>query len=127
MWYQITPTSSSETQKLRAILRNYGEERIRVLPDGEPDYATEYCSYSVSHDWAFYLISETDLQEDNWDMSHNFIFSLKGCDYSVVHYGLWLALVELSADYIVTGNDVIVNDNGSLDFKATVGNILSCL
>ena len=43
----------------------------------------------------------------------------------MVHYGLWLALVELSDDYIVTGNDVIVNDDGSLDFKATVGNILS--
>ena len=43
----------------------------------------------------------------------------------MVHYGLWLALTELSDDYIVTGNDVIVNDDGSLDLKATVGNILS--
>ena len=60
-------------------------------------------------------------------MSHNFIFLVEGDDYSVVHYGLWLALVELSGDYIVTGNDVIVNDDGSLDFKATVRNILSHL
>jgi len=60
-------------------------------------------------------------------MSYIFKFSLEGDDYSVVNYGLWLALVELSDDYIVTGNDVIVNDNGSLDFKATVRNILSHL
>lgn len=127
MWYEITPTSSNETQKLRNILQSYGDQRIRVLPDGEPDYETEYVSYRVSHDWAFHIISETDLQEDKWDMSHNFIFLVEGDDYSVVHYGLWLALVELSGDYIVTGNDVIVNDDGSLDFKATVRNILSHL
>lgn len=65
------------------------------------------------------------MTEDNWDMSYIFRFSLEGDDYSVVHYGLWLALTELSDDYIVTGNDVIVNDDGSLDLKATVGNILS--
>ena len=58
-------------------------------------------------------------------MSYIFRFSLEGDDYSVVHYGLWSALAELSDDYIVTGNDVIVNDDGSPDFKATVGNILS--
>lgn len=50
MWYEITPTSSNETQKLRNILQSYGDQRIRVLPDGEPDYETEYVSYRVSHD-----------------------------------------------------------------------------
>lgn len=127
MWYEITPTSNNETQKLRNILQSYGDQRIRVLPDGEPDYETEYVSYRVSHDWAFHIISETDLQEDKWDMSHNFIFLVEGDDYSVVHYGLWLALVELSDDYVVTGNDVIVKDDGSLDFRATVRNILGHL
>ena len=34
MWYEITPTSSNETQKLRNILQSYGNQRIRVLPDG---------------------------------------------------------------------------------------------
>ena len=127
MWYEITPTSSSETQKLRNILQSYGDQRIRVLPDGEPDYETDYVSYRVSHDWAFCIISETDLQENNWDMANTFMFSLEGSDYSAVPYGLWLALAELSADYIVTGNDLVVNDNGSLDFRATVRNVLSHL
>lgn len=127
MWYDITPTNSKATQNLRTLLRNYGNNRIRVLPNGEPDYETEYDSYRVSHEWFFSIISEEELQEDHWDMARTFIFSLEGHDYSVVHYGLWLALAELSDDYIVTGNDVIVNDDGSLDFKATVSNILSHL
>lgn len=127
MWYDITPTNSKATQNLRTLLRNYGNNRIRVLPNGEPDYETEYDSYRVSHEWFFSIISEEELQEDHWDMARTFIFPLEGHDYSVVHYGLWLALAELSDDYIVTGNDVIVNDDGSLDFKATVSNILSHL
>lgn len=127
MWYDITPTNSNAVQNLRATLQNYGNDRIRVLPCGEPDYETEHYSYRVSHEWSFFLISEMDLQEDNWGMSYIFKFSLEGDDYSAVNYGLWSALAELSDDYIVTGNDVIVNDNGSLDFKATVRNILSHL
>lgn len=127
MWYEVTPTNSNAVQNLRATLQNYGNNRIRVLPCGEPDYETEDYSCRVSHEWSFFLISETDLQENNWGMSYIFRFSLEGDDYSAVHYGLWLALAELSGDYIVTGNDVIVNDDGSLDFKATVGNILSHL
>lgn len=127
MWHEITPTNSKATQNLRTLLRSYGDKRIWVFPEGEPDYETEYVSPSVSHDWVFCIITEADLQEDNWDMSHTFRFSLEGPDYSVVHYGLWLALAQLSTDYIVTGNDVIVNDDGSLDFRATVCNILGHL
>ena len=78
MWYEVTPTNSNAVQNLRATLRNYGNNRIRVLPDGEPNYKTEYVSYHVSHEWAFYLISETDLREDNWDMARTFTFSLEG-------------------------------------------------
>lgn len=75
MWYDITPTNSKATQNLRTLLRNYGNNRIRVLPNGEPDYETEYDSYRVSHEWFFSIISEEELQEDHWDMARTFILT----------------------------------------------------
>lgn len=117
MWLEITPSDTKSVEVLRGLLENAGDERLTFEAD-EPEYQS-YEPYDVIHEWSVTISGEKNRDEEIVTL----YLLAKTVEYYTVNYSSWLALAELSEVFTITGEDVVVKDNGSVDLKATMRNV----
>lgn len=118
MWLEITPRDTENVKMLRSVLEGAGDDYLTFKAD-EPEYHS-YEAYDVTHEWGVTITGEKSLCDENSVTLH---LSAETVEYYAVNYSSWLALAELSEVFTITGEDVVVEDDGSVDLKTTMRHV----
>ena len=115
MWLEITPRDTKNVKMLRSVLEGAGDDYLTFKAD-EPEYQS-YEPYDVTHEWGVTITGEKSLCDEN---SITLYLSTETVEYYTVNYSSWLALAELSEVFTIMGEDVVVEDDGSVNLTETM-------
>ena len=122
---RITHDKQNKVQELQWVLKNYGSEPIKVTAAPPTSTLCEIggnnssLEYEFSFSWSATIIGEHDT--DTTEVS----FYLENHEYGIHHYGSWVTLADLTETFTVTGNDVILKQDGTINLPETMRNILN--
>ena len=119
MWLEINPRDTSNVEVLRRLLGSAGDNRLTIKAD-EPEYQS-YEPYDVTHEWGVTITGEKNLL--GCDESVTLYLSTENTEYYDVNYSSWVALAELSEVFTITGEDVVIQDDGSVNLAETMLNV----
>ena len=121
----ITHDTQHRVQELQETLKKYGSEPIHVTA---PPPTSTFCDvggtdlspeYEFSFSWSATITGEHDTEATKVS------FHLENHEYEIHHYGSWVTLANLTDTFIVTGNDVILKQDGAINLPETMLNILN--
>ena len=115
MWLEITPRDTKNVKMLRSVLEDAGDDYLTFKAD-EPEYHS-YEPYNVTHEWGVTITGEKSLCDEN---SITLYLSTEKLEYCEVNYSSWVALAELSKKFTITGKDVVIEDDGSVNLTETM-------
>jgi hypothetical protein len=121
MWIEINPRDTENVEVLRELLGSTGDDRLTIIAD-DPGYEV-YDPYYVDHDWGFTITGETIAGEKTLFNDYERItlyLSTEKLEYCEVNYSSWVALAELSKKFTITGKDVVIEDDGSVNLTETM-------
>lgn len=119
----ITPQNTNNIKTLQNALDTYGHEQVHLTmtpPSAQP-YKTGVTPspYHMDFSWGGTITGQTT------GTTINVSFMLENDEYHQHPYSSWMALADLTSTFTVTGNDVVVKYDGSINLTETVKNIFN--
>lgn len=112
-------------QELQETLKNYGSEPIRVTAPPPTSTVCDVGWNSLSSDYEFSFSWSATITGENDTEATKVSFHLENHEYGIHHYGSWVTLADLTNTFTVTGNDVILKQDGTINLPETMLNILN--
>ena len=121
----MTHDKQHRVQELQEALKNYGNEYIQVTaaPPNSTFFVTSGNDLSVEYEFSFSW-SATITGEHNTEPT-KVSFHLENHEYGIHHYGSWVTLADLTNTFTITGNDVVLKQDGAINLPETMLNILN--
>lgn len=122
---RITHDKQNKVQELQWVLKNYGNEYIQVTAAPPTSTLCETSGNDLSVEYEFsFSWSVTITGEHNTEPTE-VSFYLENHEYGIHYYGSWVTLADLTNTFSVTGNDVILKQDGTINLPETMLNILN--
>ena len=122
----ITYNKQHKVQELQDTLKNnYGSEPIRVTAPPPTSTFCETGGNELSPEYEFSFSWSATITRENDTEATKVSFHLENHEYGIHHYGSWVTLANLTDTFTVTGNDVILKQDGTINLPETMLNILN--